>query len=69
MSRQGSLFKSLRQRMDEQRINRLQESLAKRGDITRYQPDPEQGLSPEQIREHYDAGWNNEPVDLSLIHI
>ncbi len=65
MSRQGSLFKSLRQRMDERRVNRLQESLAKRGDITRYQPDPEQGLSQEQVKEHYDAGWNNETMDSS----
>lgn len=65
MSRQGSIFKSLQQRMDEQRIKRLQEAFSKRGDITRYKPDPEMGLSEEQVKEHRDAGWYNETMDSS----
>ena len=56
MSRKKRLFKSLQERLDEQRIKRQQEALVKRSDIVRYEPLPEEGLTQEQVREHYEAG-------------
>lgn len=35
----------------------------KRHPVTRYEADIEKGLSSEQIREHRDGGWANEPVE------
>lgn len=55
MSGKRRLFKSLQERLDEQRIKRQQEQLVKRGEITRYEPDAENGLSDEQAAEHYNA--------------
>ena len=63
MSRKKRLFKSLQERLDEQRIKRQQEALVKRSDIVRYEPLPEEGLTQEQVREHYEAGWFNEVMD------
>lgn len=63
MSRKKRLFKSIRERLDEQRIKRQQEALVKRSDIVRYEPLPEEGLTQEQVREHYEAGWFNEIMD------
>ena len=57
MSRKKRLFKSFQERLDEQRIKRQQESLVKRSDIVRYEPLPEEGLTQEQVREHYEAVW------------
>ena len=57
MSGKRRLFKSLQERLDEQRIKRQQEQLVKRGEITRYESDAENGLSDEQAAEHYNAGW------------
>ena len=53
MSGKRRLFKSLQERLDEQRIKRQQEQLVKRGEITRYEPDAGNGLSDEQAAEHY----------------
>ena len=63
MSGKRRLFKSLQERLDEQRIKRQQEQLVKRGEITRYESDAENGLSDEQAAEHYNAGWYNEAMD------
>ena len=63
MSGKRRLFKSLQERLDEQRIKRQQEQLVKRGEITRYEPDAGNGLSDEQAAEHYNAGWYNEAMD------
>lgn len=63
MSGKRRLFKSIQERLDEQRIKRQQEQLVKRGEITRYEPDAENGLSDEQAAEHYNAGWYNEAMD------
>ena len=63
MSEERKLFKSLQERLDEQRIKRQQEQLVKRGEITRYEPDAANGLSDEQVAEHYNAGWYNEVMD------
>ena len=63
MSGKRRLFKSLQERLDEQRIKRQQEQLVKRGEITRYESDAENGLSDEQAAEHYNAEWYNEAMD------
>lgn len=63
MSEEKKIFKSLRERLDEQRIKRQQEQLVSRGEITRYEPEAEVGLTAEQVRAHFDAGWYNETMD------
>lgn len=63
MSEEKRLFRSIQERLDEQRIKRQQEQLADREDITRYEPSAEHGLTTEQVNEHYDAGWYNETMD------
>ena len=63
MSEEKKLFKSLQERLDEQRLKRQQEQLVSRGEITRYEPDADAGLTAEQVRAHFDAGWYNETMD------
>lgn len=63
MSEEKKLFKSLQERLDEQRLKRQQEQLVSRGEITRYEPDADVGLTAEQVRAHFDAGWYNETMD------
>lgn len=57
------LFKSLQERLDEQRIKRQQEQLADRDEIIRYEADADTGLTAQQVKEHFDAGWYNETMD------
>lgn len=63
MSEEKKLFRSLQERLDEQRLKRQQEQLVSRGEITRYEPDADVGLTAEQVRAHFDAGWYNETMD------
>ena len=63
VSEEKKLFKSLQERLDEQRIKRQQEQLADRDEIIRYEADADTGLTAQQVKEHFDAGWYNETMD------
>lgn len=63
VSEEKKLFKSLQERLDEQRIKRQQEQLTDRDEIIRYEADADTGLTAQQVKEHFDAGWYNETMD------
>lgn len=63
VSEEKKLFKSLQEILDEQRIKRQQEQLTDRDEIIRYEADADTGLTAQQVKEHFDAGWYNETMD------
>ena len=55
VSEEKKLFKSLQERLDEQRIKRQQEQLADRDEIIRYEADADTGLTAQQVKEHFES--------------
>lgn len=65
MGKIEEISRQLQKSREERAIERQRAAMPDRGEITRYEPEPETGLTSEQAAEHKNAGWDNAPVDSS----